>query len=223
MKTMIRSESTALLSPAGRQAAVDYGIRTIIDLRFPYELEMAPSPFAAPRADLGAEWPDYLNIPLDTDQDLIWPGNNLQSPAEAMSDLYVRLLEANRVHVAAVLTTMSRARPGGILFHCYAGKDRTGLIAALLLSIAGVGEEAIADDYAVHTPPIEQRRLALLTDPALTPERRAYLDVVTRLLPDTMRLTLDYLRRRYGSVDGYLRTTTFSVEDQTRLCARLLE
>ncbi len=111
------------------------------------------------------------------DQDLVWPNGNF-TRAEAMCDLYTRLLEYNRRHVAAVLAAMAQARPGGILFHCYAGKDRTGIIAALLLSLAGVPDELIAEDYAVSLPSIEARRLTLLADPSLTPEKREYLDVV---------------------------------------------
>ena len=219
-KALVRSENTANLTLAGRQAVVDYGIRTVIDLRFPGELLDSPSPFAAPQDAPGQDSPDYLNIPLDADQDLVWP--NEFTPAQAMCDLYVRLLETNRRHVAAVLTAVARARPGGVLFHCHAGKDRTGLVSAVLLALAGVPEEYIVEDYAVTYLRLEQRRLELLNQPDLTPQKRAYLDVLTRHMPETMHLTLAYLNQRYGSVEGYLRSASFSLEDQSRLCARLL-
>ena len=139
-----------------------------------------------------------------------------------MCDLNCRLLETNRRHVAAVLTAVARARPGGVLFHCHAGKDRTGLISAVVLALVGVPDEYIVEEYAVSHPRLEQRRLDLLDQLDLTSERRIYLDVLTRSMPETMRLTLACLNRRYGGVEGYLRTTPLTLEDQARLCARLL-
>ena len=49
----------------------------------------------------------------------------------------------------AIVAAVADARPGGVLIHCYAGKDRTGMSVALLLSLAGVSDEDIADDYAL--------------------------------------------------------------------------
>jgi hypothetical protein len=66
--------------------------------------------------------------------------------------LYYRpFLESKGERCAAVITALAQAGPGGVLFHCGAGRDRTGLIALLLLSLAGVGAEAIADDYELST------------------------------------------------------------------------
>lgn len=220
-KALVRSENSASLTPAGRQAAIDYGIRTVIDLRFPYELQMNPSAFTRPASGAADEQPDYLNIPLDMDQDLDWPSS--LSPAEIMSDMYCRLLETNRGHVAGAITAIARARSGGVMFHCHAGKDRTGLIAAMLLGFLGAPEGVILEDYAFTTPALDRRREAMLADPSLTPDRQKYLDVLSLARPETMHLTLACLARRYGSVEGYLQTTPLLSEDQERLRERLVE
>ncbi|MDE3721859.1 tyrosine-protein phosphatase [Nocardiopsis sp. N85] len=66
--------------------------------------------------------------------------------------LYYRpFLERKAERCAAVITALARAEPGGVLFHCGAGRDRTGLVSLLLLVLAGVRADAIADDYALST------------------------------------------------------------------------
>lgn len=217
---LVRSETLALLTPAGQQALLDYGIRTIIDLRFPAELETAPNPFDRPK-DGRVDAPDFTNIPLDHDENIVWHAT--MEPAELMADMYCRLLETNHQHAAAALSAIARARPGGVLFHCHAGKDRTGLIAALVLGAVGADAETIVADYAFSSPPFVERRLRWLSDPDMTPENRAYLGLLSSAMPETMRLTLNYLDSRYGGVEGYLRTTPLPPEDLKRLRERLVE
>jgi protein-tyrosine phosphatase len=121
------------------------------------------------------------------------------------------------------LKTIAHARPGGVLFHCHAGKDRTGLIAAVLLAALGVPNEIIAQDYALTNPSLEHKRETTLSDPALSPDRRRYLSVLTSAHPDTIMLTLAYLDQHYGNTAGYLRTTPLPPEDLSLLEKRLVE
>jgi protein-tyrosine phosphatase len=217
-KALIRSDNTAQLNLASRKALIDYGVRTVIDLRFQQELMMEPSPFMA----ASDHNPDFYNIPMDEDQDLVWPPRN-QTPAELMSDLYRRMLEANRGHIAAVITRMAESQPGGILFNCYAGKDRTGLIAAMVLGILGASTETIIYDYALTTPEllkIREKRLGSLT---LSPDKRAYFNIIWSSQPETMRLTLDYLDQRYGGIQGFLATTPLTRATIDALRDRLIE
>jgi protein tyrosine/serine phosphatase len=219
-QALVRSENPALLTRQGQQALVDYGIRTIIDLRYPAELEIDPSPFAKPNVG-DATRPDYLNIPLDVDQDLEWKVGD--DAARSMCSLYYRLLETNRGHVAEVLRAVARARPGGVLFHCHAGKDRTGLITAMLLSALGVSEEIIIQDYAFSTPQLQERSERELTEPWVLAEKVDFYRVLFSNLPDTMDLTLKYLKQTYGSAAGYLKTTALTEDDLAALRERLIE
>ena len=220
-KTLVRSETTWRLNPTGRQALLDYGIRTVIDLRFLAELEEHPSPFALSSNGSEMDRPDYIHIPLDRDQDFIWTGEG--SPAAAMQDLYCRLLEANRGHVAKVLSTIASARPGGVLFHCFAGKDRTGLISAMVLGAAGVARDLIISDYAYAHPRYMERRDRDLLTPDLTPQKRDFYSVLSSNLPETMALTLDYLDQHFGGVKGYLATTPLDRKVLDAMLERIVE
>jgi len=155
------------------------------------------------------------------DQDLFWDGSN--DPAAAMQDLYCRLLETNRGHVAAVLRTAARARPGGVVFHCHAGKDRTGLISAMILGAAGVPREVIIQDYAFSHPLFMERRDRDLLTPNLAPQMRDFLTVQSSAYPETMELTLDYLDRTYAGVKGYLATTPLQDGILNTLLDRIVE
>jgi protein-tyrosine phosphatase len=218
---LVRSDTTFLLTLPGQQAVIDYGIRTEIDLRFPFERKNNPSPFERAFNSPLDKRPDYINIPLDEDQDLVWPSKATQ--AELVSDQYCRLLEKNRNHVSRVLSAFVDAQPGWVLIHCHAGKDRTGLIIALILAVAGVSNEIIARDYSYSYYLMARNRRKNLSDPTLTLDRRRYLTVLFSAKPETMLATLAYLEQRYGSVEGYLRTTSISPGDITALRQRLME
>src|SRR5207245_1879248 len=69
------------------------------------------------------------------------------SATTTTADSYTLMLGRFQQNVAAVLMAIARAPDGGVLFHCHAGKDRTGLVAALLLALAGTPDEIIAQDY----------------------------------------------------------------------------
>ena len=219
-KALVRSENPNLLTEMGQSALVDYGIRTVIDLRFQKELERWPNPLAG-RSVPGDEALHYVHNPLDQDQDFIWTEG--MDTAAAMSDLYIRMLETNRGYIARALTAMAYARPGGVLFHCHAGKDRTGLVAAMVLGALGASSEVIIQDYGFTTPELEERLRQELAGPAIPADKRGYFTALFTAQPETMRRTLSYLKRTYGGLEGYLTTTTLMVRDITALRERYTE
>lgn len=136
---LIRSADTRLITAAGWDAAREAGVRTVIDLRNPHEIEPGVRPAGI----------ETRLVPLDgiDDRDL-W--HRIRSEGLDGTPLYYRpFLDARADRVAAVLTAIARIPDGGVIFHCAAGRDRTGLISLLLLSLAGVTPEAIAEDYAL--------------------------------------------------------------------------
>ena len=217
-KALVRSENLNLLTAKGQQALIDYGVRTVIDLRFHNELDRWPNPLAN-LAGSGAV--AYVHNPLDQDQDMIWSEG--VEPAAAMSDLYIRLLETNRFYIARALTAMAYASPGGVIFHCHAGKDRTGLVAAMILGALGASSELIIADYAFSTPAMEERALRELAGPSIPDGKRAYYNVLFTALPETMRRTLAYLKKTYGGLEGFLMTTTLKSKDFAALRERYTE
>jgi protein-tyrosine phosphatase len=130
---VVRSDTLDRLTAEGWSAAEAHGIRTVIDLRTDGE-HRAGSGFRP-------EWLSVVPLPLD-------------DPAQARrhefygTALYTRsILERRPQQCAAVLAALAQARPGGVVVHCVAGRDRTGIIALLLLALAGVPAAAVATDY----------------------------------------------------------------------------
>ena len=142
----MRSDSVRNLSDDGWRAVVDYGVRTVLDLRFDLEREDDP-----PR-----ELPvDVVHLSLFGELDEAW-WNGLDaraaaagSPVAATQLVYTELLELRGPEMAAAVTTVAEAPPGAVLVHCVGGKDRTGLVSAFLLRLAGVAVDDIAADYAL--------------------------------------------------------------------------
>lgn len=138
-----RGPRRELLTSAGWQAARSWGLRTIVDLRCPDEVGRRPGDPAVRQDDLSGF--TVLSAPTEDHSDdefrrVCFP--ILDSPAYWRHNL--RILPGL---VRACLETIAAAPPG-ILIHCSAGRDRTGMITALLLANAGVTAEVVADDYA---------------------------------------------------------------------------
>jgi protein-tyrosine phosphatase len=123
------------------QALSDYGVRTVLDLRWPEEAARHPSPLPGALPQLR-----YERISLLTHTEDEW---RLRSRDAAKELWKCVVLEHVRHELRRVLSFIAAAPPEPLLFHCVAGKDRTGLIAALLLTLADVTPAAIASDYAV--------------------------------------------------------------------------
>jgi protein-tyrosine phosphatase len=140
----VRGDSLIRLSPTGCAALRNYGIRTIIDLRSSHEHTSGAHPFSA---GSGFGHPLYRAMPLfdeSNDEAMSWV-----SAARTLAELYETMLHYFPAQIVAVMRSLANAPSGGVLFHCHAGKDRTGLIAMFLLAIAGVNDETIIADYAV--------------------------------------------------------------------------
>lgn len=116
--------------------------------------------------------------------------------------------------VACTLPGLQAAESGEpLLFFCKLGKDRTGLLAAMILSIMGADEDRIIDDYSksdcfggVALAKMESKELIGLDK-----------SIFQRAPAEAMELTLAYLRDRYGGVPGYLEAAGFDLSKQERL------
>lgn len=140
-RSLVRADDLAQLTPAGLRALADYGIETVLDLRWPEEASAHPSPVPAslPRVR-------YERISLLTHTEEEWRLRGREVVKERWKCV---VLEQVGQELRRVLSLIAAAPPAPLLFHCVAGKDRTGLIAALLLALADARPAAIAQDYAV--------------------------------------------------------------------------
>ena len=133
---LIRSETIDRLSPEGRRALRDYGVRTIIDLREHDE-----------RSE-DCEGIETVHVPLDRiDEDPDFWVDWMHGPQFGTPLYYGPFVERFPERLDEVLDAIEQAQPGGVLFHCVGGRDRTGLVAIAALAVAGVPPEVIADDY----------------------------------------------------------------------------
>ncbi len=156
----VRSADLRFVTDQGWQQAHAAGMRTVLDLR--NNDEVAPSDdgarltqrvpgssqFPAPTAGSGAPpGMDRLHVPLDDVADTEFWAEIARKRIDG-TPLYMRpFLERKADRCAAVISALAASPPGGVIYHCGAGRDRTGLTTLLLLSIAGVEPDAIADDY----------------------------------------------------------------------------
>jgi len=109
-----------------------------------------------------------------------------------------------------------------VLFHCTAGKDRTGLISALLLGLVDVEEDEIVSDYAQTKPLIADLVLEFLE---LARQNGTDLDSYRPLLecqPETMRKVVYHIRDQYKSVPDFLNEIGLAPDLKSLLAARLL-
>jgi protein-tyrosine phosphatase len=149
---LIRSEAVDRLSPEGWRALREYGVRTIIDLREEDELTEPGDGF------------ETIHIPLDRiAEDPVFWDDWMHGPQFGTPLYYGPFLERFPERIEQVLDAIEQAPPGGVLFHCVGGRDRTGMVAIAALAAAGVTPDAIADDYArgaerahTHDPAYEE-------------------------------------------------------------------
>ncbi|SEF28806.1 Protein tyrosine/serine phosphatase [Amycolatopsis pretoriensis] len=150
-----RAADLRFVTETGWAQARAAGVRTVIDLRNADEIRPtadAPTALAGsarftaagPTTPLGL---DRVEVPLDDIADLeFWRSVNRER-LNGTPLYYRRFLDRKADRCAGVMTAIARSAPGGVLFHCGAGRDRTGLVALLLLALADVEPGVIAADY----------------------------------------------------------------------------
>lgn len=156
----VRSADLRFASEQGLGQMADAGFGTVFDLRNDFETRTTPRNEAEERANAyrvppvpEAELPEGVfgvRVPLDNTRDLEFWQRMRDEGRLGSPRFFTPVLREQPERVVAVLRAMAQA-PGGVVFHCAIGRDRTGLIAFTLLALAGVEAEAIAADYALST------------------------------------------------------------------------
>jgi protein tyrosine/serine phosphatase len=212
-RALLRADSLSRLTPAGRDALVSHGVRTIVDLRSMEEADLDVHPFGPNGSHVGQA--GYLLWPVRDPADV-----ELEREFNALTGLletYRFNLDRCAPRLAAVARAFGDAPEGGVVVHCQVGKDRTGIIVALLLALAGVPEETIAADYAPSganiRPIFEEFRAA---------GRNVSYDA-WQSPPETMAAFLAHLGQVHGGAEAYLRAGGLTSEEIERVRARLRE
>jgi protein-tyrosine phosphatase len=196
---LFRSDTLANLTVDDVETLRGLGIRTILDLRAPAEIELQGR---GPLADHPMTYVNAALFPavaaMSAEEIAMWD--------EDLAAAYVMGLEGTRDVAVAALELIAAEDSLPLAFHCNAGKDRTGVIAALVLGCVGVTHEAIVADYAESARRLEPILARLRTDPTLAPSKEAWPPRRLGAAPETMRRFLEMLEERFGGAAAWARS-----------------
>lgn len=205
-----RSDALNRLSEDDLSWMEEKKITYVLDLRSRSEVEQAP--------DRIRENFTYYSIPMS---DRMNDSQEALSIPERLSDLYITILNTHQEEIKEVMERIAERNGEPVVFHCAVGKDRTGVIAMLLLRLAGVSEEVVAADYSVSAENMksifeEQRKIFKQRGIEIS-------DVLLSSPKEEMEITLDYLDSTWGNAETYLKECGVNAEDLEKLKKILVE
>jgi protein-tyrosine phosphatase len=212
-RTLFRSDALHHLTPSGLSRFRDeLRIGCIVDLRSSGELR------SGGRGLLADERLAFHHLPL-------FDGAVAASPGDAelgLGDRYFLLAELAGGPIARVIETLAEAGSPAV-YHCAAGKDRTGVISAVLLALLGVRDEIIVADYAATSENLDAIVERLLASEGYREMFAALPPDTLHARPETMIRLLERIEGKYGSMRGYARAIGVSERSLARLEERMLE
>lgn len=215
-RTLFRADGLHRLTEADRDLVRGLGLHTVIDLRTDSEVANGRFP-----DDLVAMW-HHLSV-----VDVLWDPEHAPAGQEAFAaflyERYREMLASGGPHFGEAIRRLAARGAVPALFHCAAGKDRTGLLAALVLSGLGVSDDDVVADYALSRDAMQR----LVTWAAgERPELAARINEIPAAHlaaePEAMHLVLDWIREAHGSTLGYLETLGVDAEVVDDLAASVL-
>jgi protein-tyrosine phosphatase len=215
---LYRADGLSQLTPRDRDVLRPLGLRTVIDLRSHGEL--------AERGQLAVDTfeIDFVHLPI---LDVLWPHDDSTHFADDREFLlwaYRDMLDVGAHRFAAAVRRLAQPAALPAVFHCTAGKDRTGLVAALLLSAIGVRREHVLADYALTAAGIERMLVwAQNASPESAQRLAATPSWYFAALPDALDEILDDLCAAHGTVREYLLSVGVKREELDHLADALLD
>jgi protein-tyrosine phosphatase len=199
---LFRADSLSYMSDADVLHVTEVlGLRTVVDLRASHEVERFTH---GPLAELHVRVAHVPIVDETRRPDVANPVDSAPTDTMAIDEIYLLMLDRFGHRFAAVLDLISEPDSQPAVFHCAAGKDRTGLVAMLILGVLGVDRDIIAADYALtdeRMPVLMERHLARADGDVALAEvgrQRWAIDAAA------MRTVVDHLVDAHGSVEGYL-------------------
>jgi len=220
---VIRTDDIAYATREVAQQLVGSGLAAVIDLRSPAEVATTG------RGPL-AEFPvAYHNLPLISDVSRSTPKGAEGFTHEAMGRMYLQMVENSAAQLVTALNIIAYS-PGTTAFHCAAGRDRTGVLAAMLLLALGASDEAIVADYALTGK--NMRAIMQRNRPVMGAMWRALgmdfskidtSQLLTGPMDVAMEMMLGELRARHGDPLAPLRAAGLSEDTIQRLSERAVQ
>ncbi len=209
---LYRSDSLHRMDSADRDAFSALGVRTVVDLRRPQEVERdgrVPDLDGLAYRHIHPEHADWSTQPYQPEQDL----------ARYLADRYADLARTGTTGLAQAIGLIADSANAPVVVHCVAGKDRTGIVCGLTLAVLGVDDAEIAADYALSSEASQRFAAWIATAYPHLPELPA---AFLASPAETMLLFLAEIREGYGSVDDYLRHAGVTDEQLAALRTHLL-
>lgn len=188
--TFLRGDSPSRMDSSDIDFLLEYGLTNVVDLRSEREIMNHPNPLAVIK-DVS-----YTNIRLMTGDVADVSQMETVDPKRFIPEFYLGLLKNSQSSIYDIFSLFGEQK-GCTLFHCAAGKDRTGVVAMLLLSLAGVSRSDIVANYQVTYTYIKQSAHARQAAELYPPE-------TMYSLPEYIEEAMDYVSEDFGSAETYL-------------------
>lgn len=205
---LLRGDDLSNLTEEGVKELQEYGIKICIDLRC-YDEKKELDPFYKNSTLV------YHSLPIKAEPDM------QSAPGDLLYELYLCILEEHRQTLLRELRIIA-AEEAGIIFHCTAGKDRTGVTAMLILASCGVAKEQIIADYEPSGKNIEKqvkKQKQQLEEAGMKGVREEIFESKA----ETMRRTLEYLEEKYAGPVNYLRKIGLTELEIEQIRMKMLE
>lgn len=214
-RQVIRTDNLKGLSAQGQRDLADIGLALVVDLRMGLEVEREGYVIAHDPSVV-------VNLPM-----LPQAGLNeeqvAQGAAGSLVEDYIRQIDVNAVNMTQALRLIADPQNRPVVVHCTAGKDRTGLVIAMLLDILGVDHETIVADYHVSNTAMEQILERIRGAPVYQDIGLAQAPVwIFAAEAETMREFLALMTERYGNAEQWALDAGMSVAEIQSLRATLL-
>ena len=229
-RVLVRADNLQGLTDADvRRLVEEQGVRTVLDLRTTGEVHLeGPGPLVGKVAHHHLSLiPEAPGEPDEVEVDRAIPSweDRSAEPRERRTDMsghYLGYVEDAPGNLATALRLLAAPQSGTTVVHCAAGKDRTGTVVALALSLAGVRREAVVADYAASADRIDGVLARLRASPTYGPELEGATVDDVRPRAESMERFLDEVDRRYGGPHGLAMAIGVDEETVARLAARLV-
>ncbi len=193
-RVLFRADGLGDLSESDLSVLRALGIRTVIDLRSEGELERS-------RFDVDAHPVAFHHFPF---LDELPDAQEFERQPGFLGSQYREFLSDAGGQIRAALEVLATPEALPAVFHCTAGKDRTGVLSAIVLSLLGVDEPTVVADYALSGEAMERLRAKLIVKYPEGRDSIENLDEVFSADPAQMEALIDHVKDRYGSVDAYV-------------------